>query len=252
MSFLKKIINNIPNILTLFNLLLGTFSIVATLEGYPVWAGIFIITAAFFDFFDGLAARILKATSNLGKELDSLADIISFGLAPAFIVFAFLKSVLLINNFEADDINLKNLVILASPFLITVFSAIRLAKFNIDTRQETEFIGLPTPANAIFFAWFPIMLSQYELSVFFMILNLKTLLTLIFIHSLLLISPLPLFSFKIKTFDFKTNIWLYIFLILTLISIFLLKLYSVPFIIWLYVFIGIIRLLFNKFKKFSF
>lgn len=249
MTFLIKIKNNIPNVLTILNLLSGVFSIVATYEGYPVWAGFFIIVAAFFDFFDGLAARLLKASSNIGKELDSLADLISFGLAPAFIVYALLKSVLLISNFEADDVQLNKLLILASPFLLTIFSAIRLAKFNIDERQTTDFIGLPTPANAIFFAWLPIMLSQYDLTMFFLILNLKTLLFFIVLHSFLLVSPLTLFSLKIKSFKWNGNQWRYVFLAMCVIIIAFLKLYAIPILIWLYVLIGLVRFILTKKNK---
>jgi len=144
---------------------------------------------------------------------------------------------------------LKNLLILMSPFLITIFSAIRLAKFNIDERQTKEFIGLPTPANAIFFACLPIILAQYNLYAFFVILNLKTLLFVIFIHSILLVLPIPLFSLKIKSFKWNENKFLYIFLISAAVIILIFKLYAIPFIIWLYVLIGFIRLFYNKLKK---
>lgn len=241
MKLFINIKNSIPNFLTLMNLFSGCLSIVATIEGYPVWSGIFIFIAACFDFFDGFAARLLKATSSIGKELDSLADLISFGLAPSFIVFGLLKSVLLINHIESDDFTWSTILILASPFLITLFSALRLAIFNIDERQTTEFIGLPTPANAIFFAWLPILLSSYDLRSFFLILNLKSLVVVTILHSLLLVSPFPLFSLKIKSFKWQGNQIRYIFLGTTLLLIAILKWYCVPFIIWLYIVIGIIR-----------
>jgi len=245
MKLFISIKNSIPNFLTLMNLFSGCLSIVATVEGYPVWAGIFIFIAAGFDFFDGFAARLLKATSSIGKELDSLADLISFGLAPSFIVFGFLKSVLLINHIEHDDFTLTNMLILASPFLIALFSSLRLAKFNIDERQTTEFIGMPTPANAIFFAWLPILLSSYDLTSFFVILNLKSLIVVTILHSLLLVSPFPLFSLKIKSLKWKGNQIRYIFLGVAVFLIIFLKLYSVPFIIWLYILTGIIRYFFS-------
>lgn len=241
--FLKK---NIPNFFTLCNLLLGLFSIVATVEGYPVWAGAFILLAAAFDFLDGLMARLLKAYSDIGKQLDSLADLISFGVAPAFIVFSFLKSVLLISHIEADDITISNLLILAIPFLLVIFSALRLAKFNIDDRQTTDFIGLPTPANALFFAWLPIMLSQYNMAAFFVVLNLKNLLIVTLVHSFLMVSPLPFFSLKFKNLAWRENQWRYIFLILSLAIIVWLKYYSIPFVIWLYIVFALIRYFFKK------
>lgn len=241
MKFLKILKNNIPNFLTLMNLLSGCLSILATIEGYSVWSGIFIFVAVFFDFFDGFSARLLKATSSIGKELDSLADLISFGLAPSFIVFTFLKSYLLINHIEISDFTLSKILILSSPFLIVLFSAVRLAKFNIDERQSNDFIGLPTPANAIFFAWLPILLSKYDLTAFFLILNLKNLIVMTIIHSLMLVSPFPLFSLKIQSLEWNKNKIRYIFLIISILIVIILKMYSVPIIIWTYMLIGIIR-----------
>lgn len=241
--------NNIPNTLTLLNLMCGSFSIVAITEGYPLWASFFIFIAAFFDFFDGMVARLLKATSNIGKELDSLADLISFGLAPSFIVFSLLKSVLLIDNISPENINHINIVKLALPFFIAVFSGIRLANFNIDTRQTTEFIGLPTPANAIFIAWLPIILSNYELNSMFLILNEKTLLTISIVNSLLLVSPFPFFSFKLKEYNIKNYYLQLSFLILCLILVALFNIYSVIFIFILYVLIAFIRYILSLFLK---
>ncbi len=249
MNFLYLIRQNIPNGLTCLNLLFGVFSIIATFEGYPVWASVFIFVAVFFDFIDGLTARLLNARSEIGKQLDSLADLISFGLAPAVIVYSFLKSVLLISHIEPDDFSVINLFILSAPFLITVFSALRLAKFNIDSRQELEFIGLPTPANAIFFAWLPIILNQFDLRMFFLIFNLKTLITVTILHSFFLISPFPLFSFKIKSFLWKGNEFRYVFILVSIILVILFNIYSVLLIIWLYLLIGIFRYLWGKIKK---
>ncbi len=249
MKFFLWIKNSIPNLLTLLNLLAGCLSIISSVEGYPLWAGIFILVAAVFDFLDGLAARLLKAVSSVGKELDSLSDIISFGLAPSFILFVFMKSILLLNHIESTDLTCINIFILLSPFLIVVFSALRLAKFNVDSRQTSEFIGLPTPANAIFIAWLPVLLSSYNLTIYFIILNLKTLLTIIIIHSLLLISPFPLFSLKMKSFAWKENKVRYFFLAVSIILVVLLRWKSVPFIIWLYILIGIVQYVYHKVIK---
>lgn len=143
---------------------------------------------------------------------------------------------------------IRNIIILMVPFVLVVFSAIRLAKFNIDERQTTDFIGLPTPANALFFAWLPIMLSQYKMAVFFVVLNEKNLLIVTLIHSFLMVSSLPFFSLKFKNFSWSENKWRYMFLILSLIIIFLLKYYSIPFVIWLYIVFAIIRYFINKGK----
>jgi len=249
MSFFLKLKNSIPNTLTICNLLSGCLSIVASFEGFPVWSGVFILIAATFDFLDGLMARILKAYSDIGKELDSLADIVSFGLAPAVILFNFLKSVLLIQTIDYDDLSFKNVFILMSPFIITAFSAIRLAKFNIDNSQQYEFRGLPTPANAIFIAWLPFILSSYNLKSMFIILNINSILLLIFIHSFLLVSNIPLFSLKLKSLKWADNKLLYIFLIVAAVLVLLLKMYSVPIIIWIYILIGILRYLSKLFVQ---
>lgn len=139
-----------------------------------------------------------------------------------------------------------NIIILVAPFMLVVFSAIRLAKFNIDERQSTDFIGLPTPANALFFAWLPIMLSQYNMAAFFVVLNLKNLLIVTLVHSFLMISPLPFFSLKFNSLAWKNNQWRYIFLILSLAIIVWLKYYSIPFVVWLYIVFALIRYFLKK------
>ncbi|MCX7862904.1 MAG: CDP-alcohol phosphatidyltransferase family protein [Bacteroidales bacterium] len=243
MFFLQLIKKNIPNFLTLCNLLLGLFSIVASVEGYPVWAGVFIIIAAIFDFLDGLAARLLHAYSAIGKQLDSLADLVSFGIAPAFIIFSLLKSVLLISHIEHDDFTISNVFVLSVPFILVLFSALRLARFNVDERQTTEFIGLPTPANALFFAWLPIILSNYNMFAFFIILNIKTLVIITLLHSILMVSPFPFFSLKIKSLKWSDNQWRYVFLLLCIVMIVFFNVYSVPIIIWTYILFAIIKYL---------
>ena len=139
---LKK---HIPNAITCCNLLSGCISCVMAMEGNFVLALTFIVLGAIFDFFDGMVARLLKVSSPLGVQLDSRADDITFGFAPSFMVFTFMQGLVL-------PAFLKPIAVIFpyAPFFIAAFSALRLAKFNIDKRQATTFIGLPTPANALF------------------------------------------------------------------------------------------------------
>ena len=187
--------NHIPNCITSLNLLSGCIAIIFSFYGEFNAALFVIIAASVFDFFDGLSARLLKAYSPMGKELDSLADMTSFGLAPAMILF---------NKLMTDAYN-PSVIWLAATLLTAVFSALRLAKFNIDSRQSENFIGLATPANALLIASGIAPLELYpELNAAIMknqyILPLCALLL-----SFLLVSEIPMFSFKFKSLKFKEN-----------------------------------------------
>jgi len=207
--------NSIPNFITSLNIAAGTLSIIFTFEGLTTKAAYLILIAAIFDFLDGMSARLLNAYSDLGKQLDSLADLISFGVAPAVIVYHVMKSSLLIDKLYLSNLENLRLVYLFIAILIPVFSALRLAKFNIDSRQTTSFIGLPTPANALFFAAIPIISSQNPFDPFlFLVYNKNILLGIIIVSSLLLVSPLKMFSFKFKNLKLKDNGIRFIFLIL--------------------------------------
>jgi len=246
MNFIK----NIPNFVTCFNIFAGLLSIVASVEGFRVLASLFIFAAVIFDFFDGFFARLLKAYSSIGKELDSLADIVSFGVAPALILYNLIKPVLLINEISYKTITLTDGLLLVSPFLIVIFSALRLAKFNVDTRQTTSFIGLPTPANAILIASLPVVLVYAgNIKYFFIILNLKFLIPFIFIQSFLLVSPIPMFGLKFKNFALKGNLIRYIFLALVIVLVILFKVAALPFIIVLYVILSIMNAIFPVFSR---
>ena len=253
---------HIPNFITSLNLFSGCIAIAFAFAGYQyVWiAGIMIFVAAVFDFLDGLAARMLHAYSELGKQLDSLADMVSFGIAPSVIVFQLLNTSIgkVDPSSEFSDllskingINILNqfftykpieLLITFSAFIIAVFSALRLAKFNIDTRQTTSFIGLPTPANAILFASFPLIL-HFESSILCnsIILNTYILLTLVIIQSALLVSEIPLFSLKMKSLKWADNKTRYIFLSLSIILLAILHFKAIPFVILLYIVSSIIN-----------
>ena len=188
----------IPNIITLLNLFSGCIAIVMAFGGNFLAVVIFVTLAAVFDFFDGLAARALGVSSKIGVELDSLADVVSFGVAPAAAVFMLLKDFILFPDFLSP---LQDYLPYLA-FLIPVFSAYRLAKFNIDERQTTSFLGLPTPANGLF--WITYVYGTHLLANtngFYFYLTIG----FIFVLSLLMISEIPMFSLKLKNLKLKGN-----------------------------------------------
>ncbi len=198
-------IRNIPNTLTCCNLFSGCIASCMAFQGNYVWAFVFIIIGAAFDFFDGMVARLLHVSSPIGKELDSLADDITFGLAPAAIAFALFQEV-----HYPDFIQSLRPVLPYTAFLVAVFSGLRLAKFNIDTRQTSSFIGMPTPANALF--WGSLVTGEHAFltSPHF---NAVYLFVLVVVMSLLLVAELPMFSLKFKDLSWQHNKVSYIFLI---------------------------------------
>ena len=194
-----KIKQHIPNAITSMNLFSGCIAIVMAFEGAFIWVVFWVLLAAIFDFFDGMTARMLNAYSKIGKELDSLADVVSFGVAPAVAVFVWLQNyVIYPETFEIIRVFIPYLA-----FLIPVFSALRLAKFNIDERQTTSFLGLPTPANAIF--WISYVYGISSIQGIHNLLLLIITLALIIILSLLMVSEIPMFSFKLKSLKLKGN-----------------------------------------------
>ena len=203
-------------------------------EGKLAIAGAFIFYGAILDFFDGFSAGLLKVNSELGKQLDSMADMVTFGVAPGIIMYH------LIGLTIEDKLGISyELTIALIAFLIPIFSAIRLAKFNIDTRQTSSFIGLPTPAAAIYIASLPIIGANYRTNFSLELLFISTI-----ILSLLLVAELPLFSLKInKAENLKTqlNIIRIIFLISCVILLLVLKFAAIPFIVILYIFLSIIN-----------
>lgn len=213
---------HIPNALTSCNLLSGCIGIVAVFEGDLVLATYMIWLAAIFDFFDGFAARMLKVSSPIGGELDSLADLVTFGVLPSLMIFKMLQ----LAGLEGW------LPYLA--FVIAIFSALRLAKFNVDTRQTTSFIGLPTPANALFIGSLPLIGEYSQLPLDF-ITEPWFLLGCAFILSFLLVAELPLFALKFKSFGWAENKVKYVFLIISLVLIIFFKFVAIPLIIVLYI-----------------
>jgi len=235
---MNSIKRNIPNLLTLGNLFCGLVAIVFSFENNLHSAGAFIFFGAIFDFFDGLSARLLKVSSEIGKQLDSIADMVTFGVAPGMIMFQMIYHSKT-GDFYQSDITDEFLLISLVGFLIPIFSAIRLAKFNIDTKQTSSFIGLPTPAAAIFIASLPIIETNYGIW-----LSTELLIVSTIILSLLLVANLPLFSLKIKkgeNWKNKENIIRIIFLISCLILLFIFEYAAIPFIVILYIFLSIIN-----------
>lgn len=274
----------IANILTGFNLLCGVMSVIFTFSGRLEWAVLFIILGALFDFFDGFVARLLKQSGELGKQLDSLADMVTFGVAPGMIVFVLLvlsgaSEIILFQGGQINDLWLEgtmgnsvhfwvstflnDLADNRAPFpehfygwykvtpffalLIPFFSMFRLAKFNLDTRQATGFIGLPTPANSLFFASFALLLwdgfgsENWKTILSATLIKNQLFLPLIVVFSLLLVAEIPLFSLKFSNFKWKGNAVRFIFLILTVILLSVLWVWAIPLIIIVYIGLSILN-----------
>lgn len=196
----------IPNTITCFNLVAGCIASVMALEGNLSLATLWIILAAVFDFFDGFAARLLKAYSPIGKELDSLADVVSFGVAPGMMVFRLLSDACHVAEIGEGGAWAPYLA-----FVIPALSGLRLAKFNIDVRQTTSFIGLPVPAHALF--WASAAYSIYPFIGANPYLFIVVTVVLSVLTSLLLVSEIPMFSLKIKSLKWKGNEYRYILVI---------------------------------------
>ncbi|MFM6976872.1 MAG: CDP-diacylglycerol--serine O-phosphatidyltransferase [Sphingobacteriaceae bacterium] len=221
---------HIPNTLTCLNLFSGCVGLVLAFENHLILAAYAIVIAAIFDFFDGMVARLLKAYSDIGKELDSLADMVSFGVLPSVIIFQLFKTNTHINFYLPY-----------AAFLIAVFSALRLAKFNIDTRQTENFIGLPTPANALLIGSLPLILNGNSVMLFEIILNPYILLAFTIIMSLLLVAEIPLLSLKFQNLAFGENRFRYLLIILSIILLVFFNFTAIPIIIFNYILLSIIQ-----------
>ena len=226
--------NNIPNTVTCLNLFSGCIACVMAFEARYDLALLFIILSAVFDFFDGMLARVLNAHSIIGKDLDSLADDVSFGVAPSLIVFSLLKEMYYPASMEFIAPYLPY-----AAFLISVFSALRLAKFNNDTRQTSSFIGLPVPANALFWGSFGVGAHDFLVSE-----NCHPvyILLLVCLFSWLLVSEIPMFSLKVKSLAWKGNELRYILIACAIIFVALWGFLGISGTILLYIVLSI----FNK------
>lgn len=219
---------HIPNTLTCANLFSGCIGIVYAFNGDLKTVAFFVIISGVFDFFDGFAARLLHVKSDIGKELDSLADVISFGLLPGVIMYQLLL------NSQAG-------MLAYAGFLIPVFSALRLAKFNIDTRQTEEFIGLNTPMNTFFIISLPYLLEYSDL-----LANTYVLLAIILLTSYLLVSEIKLFSMKMNQLSWSANKYKFIFLILSIVLVCFLKFVALPIVLILYILFSQLHFKYSK------
>ena len=226
---------HIPNAITCLNLLMGCIALYCTFNNELVYAAYLVGIAAILDFLDGMVARVLHAYSEIGKQLDSLADMVSFGVVPGAIIFA------LLSRAETSVLGIPADILPFSGFLITIFSALRLAKFNIDTRQTDLFIGVPTPACTMFVASLPLILASGSLIAFDIILNPYFLLVVTVVFSYLLVAELPLFALKFKNLTWQDNAVRFIFLGISVILLALLKFAAIPLIIVLYILLSIVK-----------
>lgn len=229
-----KLKKHIPNIITCGNLLSGCFSILFMASGMPIKAAIMILVAGIFDFLDGLAARALNAHSPIGPDLDSLSDVVSFGVAPGLIMCYMMNNALNLPRLTLDGIDLLPCL----AFLLPVFAAIRLARFNIDETQKTAFRGIPAPAMAIFVASLPLALGQVG-HLADGALDYWACLGITLLLSFMMVSNLRCFSFKMKSMGWKGNEVRWIFLLVSLVGLVMVKWLALPFIMVLYILLSV-------------
>ena len=220
---------HIPNLLTISNLICGCIALYFTFKGELVFTAYLVSLAAIFDFMDGAAARLLNVSNPLGKELDSLADMVSFGLVPGAIVFYLL---------EESPLSQYSFMALIIP----IFSAYRLAKFNIDENQNENFIGLPTPANCLVFISIPLITTfNSESTIAYLFEIPEILLIITILMSLALVSRINIFSLKFKNFKFQDNKFRYFLITMSIILLTWLEFSAIPLIILLYILMSIFK-----------
>ena len=228
---LKK---HIPNAITCGNLLSGCFSILFIASGMPVKAAIMIIVAGLFDFLDGFAARALNAHSPIGPDLDSLSDVVSFGVAPGMIMCYMMNNAFDLPRVILDGIDLMPCL----AFMLPVFAAIRLARFNIDDTQQVAFRGIPAPGMAIFVASLPLALAQMD-HLTDGVLGFWACLGITILLSFMMVSNLRFFSFKMKALAWKGNQVRWIFLAIAVVGLAIFKMVALPFIMIIYILMSI-------------
>ncbi len=236
---------HVPNIITLLNLFSGSIAVIFAVKGNLVLAAIFVALGIFFDFFDGLAARLLDVKSEVGLQLDSLADVVTSGVVPGIVMYQLMNKALPASEFLNAEWDSSLFGVAIKPFallglLIVLASAYRLAKFNVDDRQTDSFIGLPTPANALLILSLPLILTYQPGPVISgLLLNEWFLVVLTLLSCYLLNAELPLFALKFSDWGFKENKLRYFFIISCIVLIILLKFIAVPVIILLYVVLSV-------------
>ena len=229
----------IPNLITLLNLFSGCIALVYATKSNFEFAFYFVCLGIFFDFFDGFFARLFKVSSPLGLELDSLADMVTSGVVPGYVMFSMLTS-------SQHEITANSLFAYLG-FIVTLGSCYRLANFNVDTRQTDSFIGLPTPANALFILSLPLVL-QYSESLFILELltNQWMLIAIVVGSAYVLNAEIPLFSLKLKKFNLKDNLLQIVFLLFSFLLVLFFHFGGVPLTILFYVLLSIVN---NQFVK---
>jgi len=218
---------HIPNLLTISNLICGCIALYFTFQGELVFTAYLIGLAAIFDFMDGAAARLLNVSSPIGKELDSLADMVSFGLVPGSVVFHLL---------EEGALSQYSFIALVIP----IFSAYRLAKFNVDEDQNENFIGLPTPANCLVFISIPLITTfNSDSTIAYLVEIPEILLIITVLLSLALVSKINMFSLKFKNFKYKDNKLRFFLIMMSIILLTWLEFSAIPIIVMLYILMSI-------------
>lgn len=244
--------NHIPNTLTCFNLLCGCIGIVLVFSGKTAEASYLIYAAAIFDFFDGFAARMLKANSAIGKDLDSLADMVTFGVLPGMMLMQLFLSVNPGYRFNAN-LSFLQMALPYAGMIVIIFSAVRLAKFNNDTRQSESFIGMPTPANALLISAFPFIIQSYlirdiadrnnilENFTYQIFSTPSYYIVFCIVMSYLLVAELPLFALKFKNFSWADNKYAFSLVIISAFLLVWIKIAALPVIIVLYLLLSAVK-----------
>jgi CDP-diacylglycerol--serine O-phosphatidyltransferase len=233
------LVKQIPNFITLGNLLSGTVAVIFAVEGDYKTAALLVCIGIVFDFFDGFVARLLNVSGELGKQLDSLADMVTSGVVPGIIMYKLIQNNLFHTPHSLFEDSILGFSLLG--LILTLGACYRLAKFNIDTRQSDSFIGLPTPAMSLFVISLP-LIQEYSNIEFVqnLIANNYFLIAVTLLLTYLMNAELPLFSLKFKEYSVKNNLMKYLFLVVSLLMIIFLQYISIPLIIILYIILSII------------
>jgi CDP-diacylglycerol--serine O-phosphatidyltransferase len=245
---MKRVIAQIPNFITSLNIVSGVLATIFAIDGHLIWAGVFISAAAIFDFLDGFMARLLNAYSEVGKQMDSLGDVVSFGVAPGAILFTLLEFSMFGQNQPIYEIEATwyQWIILFSAFLVPVFGAIRLARFNANPVDEPFFRGLPIPANGLLWAALGLMLEMSEYhNVMELVYSTKNLVVMGVFMSGMMVINMPMFTLKPKSLSFGENWYRYLFLAVSLVLLIVFTYYGIALIIFLYILLNVVFYLFK-------
>lgn len=239
--------HHVPNFVTVLGLLSGCISIAYSTGGDISMAGLFIFIAAFFDFVDGWIARMLNSVSEFGKQLDSLSDVISFGVAPSFILYKLMVFSLVESStrFNIAEPGFFQTIVLSFSFLVAVFAALRLARFNIDATQKESFRGLPTPGAALLVASFGYIIDQQDLSFEPVLLKTWFLILFILLVCWLMVSRIRMFSLKFRNYGLKDNVLRYAFLLISAVLLAVFRIPGIFAVVVLYIVLSLIHPIFQ-------